>query len=103
MPADADLDAIVAAARSGDGIPISRHYEDEREWRPDRPLRAEIAHALIHGAPVIVDDDRGLTDARGAVCTIVCRDPAGRRMVVCVNYERRPMRVVTAYWLPRER
>ncbi len=98
----ADLDAIVAAARSGVLRP-TRHYAREREGRADRPPRADIMAALRDGGPVIFRDDRGAEDARGAVCMIVCRAPSGRKMVVRVNYERRPMRVVTAYWLPRDR
>ena len=59
--------------------------------------------ALADGGPVLVREDRGEEDVRGAVCEIVCRAPHGRSMVVRVNYERSPMRVVTAYWLPRNR
>lgn len=101
MPAD--LEAIVEAARTDDGISVSRHYSRDREGKVDRPPKADILAALRDGEPVIVRDDRCADDERGAVSAIVCRAPNGRSMVVRVNYERSPMRVVTAYWLPRNR
>jgi hypothetical protein len=98
----ADLEAIVAAARSGNGLPFSRHYLEDRLGAPDRPDDLEVTSALLSGHPVIVGDDLGLRDDRGGVCRIVCRAPNGRRMEVRVNYDATPMLIVTADWQSRD-
>ena len=100
MPAD--LQQIVEAARRGGGLMVSHHYRRHRVGQPDRPAEETILDALRAGDAVLISDDQGRGDGRGAVCRIVCRAQGGRRMAVRVNYERRPMRIVTAYWLARD-
>ena len=95
MPAD--LQQIVEAARRGD-LPLTHHYGTERMGAPDRPWLSEILYALGHDAPEIIADDGG-DDDEGAVCRIACVLPDGTGLEVRINYESRPMRVVTAFRL----
>lgn len=99
MPADADLDAIVAAARAG-ALRPTRHYSVDRAGQSGRPLVDDVLLALTEGAPRIIDDDHGLRDPRGAVSTIACEAPNGDPLIVRVNYTNDPMQVVTA-WVAR--
>lgn len=99
MP-DADLDAIVAAARRGE-LRSTAHYQNHRQHLPDRPSYAEILSGLVNGTPELMDDDEGLNDPRGPVCAITYSGPDGQRFVVRLNYGVRPMRVITAFPLAR--
>ena len=86
MPAD--LETIVAAARSLIGIEFTSHYLHDRQSTLERPWASEIIFRLAHGDPRIVSDDLGQEDARGAVCSIECRAPDGTAVIVRLNYER---------------
>ncbi len=100
MPAD--LEAIAAAARMLVGIEFSRHYLHQRQSAEDRPWASDVLYALTRGEPHIVRDDHGRDDARGPVCTIECRSPDGTLLHVRLNYEGRPMRIVTVYQAEEE-
>jgi len=97
MPAD--LEAIVAAAKSGD-LRLTRHYGEERQGAPDRPWYSEIVYGLAHDAPELVGDDRGV-DGEGAVCRITCMTSDSNAFEVRINYQASPMRIVTAFRLGR--
>lgn len=100
MPAD--LEAIVAAARTLVGIEFSRHYLHERQSAEDRPWASDVVYALTRGEPRIVIDDEGTKDIRGAVCTIECRGPDSTLLHVRLNYEESPMRIVTVFLVEEE-
>ncbi len=95
----ADLQSIVAAANNGKDLLISVHYLKERLGNHDRPGLAEVAFGLTDDAPRIARDEAGIgNDDRGSVCDIACETPYGRPMTVRVNYEKKPMVLVTAFF-----
>lgn len=95
----ADLDSIVAAARNGTDLLISVHYLKDRLGNRNRPGLAEVAFGLTDDAPRISRDEAGTgSDDRGSVCDISCETPHGRPMTVRVNYEKKPMILVTAFY-----
>jgi hypothetical protein len=95
----ADLQSIVAAAKNGTDLLISVHYLKERLDNRDRPGLAEMVFGLTDDAPRISRDEAGTgSDNRGNVCDISCETPHGRLMTVRVNYEKKPMILVTAFY-----
>ena len=95
MP-DADLPLLVHAFLNLN-YEISTHYLEDRAVDPSRPLPSEIEDGLARDEPRIQQDDHGQGDSRGATCRVDCETPAGKRIRVVVNYERNPVKVVTAY------
>lgn len=93
----ASLSDIIRAAVNDDFV-ISVHYLQERQGRDNRPWPSDILFGLMHDAPRIIRDDRGLADPRGAVCELLCEAADRQEFRIRVNYERRPMVMVTAFW-----
>ncbi len=95
----ADLAVIVEAAKGRDGLVLSLHYLRDRLGSKDRPSIRELAFGLRDDAPKITRDEASAgSDARGEVCDISCETSDGRAIIVRVNYVKRPMKVVTAFY-----
>lgn len=92
----ADLAAVLRAAHTGELL-LSTHYLEERLGGADRPWPHEIVFGLLRDAPRIIRDDDGMTDPRGAICEVECEAPDGSLLVVRINYEKIPMKIVTGF------
>lgn len=96
----ADLASIIAAARDEDGLVVSLHYLADRLGKSNRPALTDLAFGLREDTPRITRDEAGSgNDERGDICEIACFSRYGRAMTVRVNYAKRPMKVVTAFYI----